>query len=63
MYYLNPPLRCPQALMAVCLKQELLYDFETFQHPVPVDLPVIVLTDGRWGCGARAAFDNFHACT
>ncbi|KAG2449005.1 hypothetical protein HYH02_005759 [Chlamydomonas schloesseri] len=36
-----------QALLALARQQELLYDFETFQHPVPLDLPLIVLTQGR----------------
>eukprot|EP00198_Chlamydomonas_reinhardtii_P000712 XP_001690047.1 predicted protein [Chlamydomonas reinhardtii] len=36
-----------QALMTLARQQELLYDFETFQHPVPLDLPLIVLTQGR----------------
>ncbi|GFR39843.1 hypothetical protein Agub_g339 [Astrephomene gubernaculifera] len=36
-----------QALMAVARQQELMYDFETYQHPVPVDLPLIVMTQGR----------------
>ncbi|GLC58233.1 hypothetical protein PLESTB_001336100 [Pleodorina starrii] len=36
-----------QALQAVSRQQELPYDFETFQHPVPVDLPLILLTEGR----------------
>lgn len=43
----------PQALMTLARQQELLYDFETFQHPVPLDLPLIVLTQGR--CGTRTS--------
>ncbi|GLI69999.1 hypothetical protein VaNZ11_014733 [Volvox africanus] len=36
-----------QALAGVSRRQELMYDFETFHHPVPVDLPLIILTEGR----------------
>ena len=34
--------------MALARQQELMYDYETFKHPVPVDLPIIVLTEGRY---------------
>ncbi|KXZ44175.1 hypothetical protein GPECTOR_71g536 [Gonium pectorale] len=36
-----------QALMNLARRQELLYNFESYMHPVPVDLPLVVLTQGR----------------
>ncbi|KAG2495636.1 hypothetical protein HYH03_006236 [Edaphochlamys debaryana] len=36
-----------QAIMAVARQQQLLYDYESFNHPVPTDLPMLVLTQGR----------------
>ncbi len=34
--------------MTLAQRQELLYDFEAYKHPIPVDLPLIVLAQGRW---------------
>lgn len=46
----------PQALVTLAQRQELLYDFETYKHPIPVDMPLIVLAQGRWG-GRPGGYD------